>query len=81
MKVHNIAKQVAFELDVDLNEINEKIVWPLDKIYTWAYDAFMIATETPDEVFAKLSISPEWRDVVLNQIKKRMGAKELKLVA
>ena len=41
----------------------------------------MIATETPDEVFAKLSISPEWRDVVLNQIKKRMGAKELKLVA
>jgi hypothetical protein len=41
----------------------------------------MIATETPDEVFAKISIPDTWRDVILNQIKKRMGAKELKMIA
>lgn len=41
----------------------------------------MMATETPDEVFAKISIPEEWREVIMNQIKKRMGAKELKLIA
>lgn len=56
MKVNNIAKQVAYELDEDLNEIYTRVVWPLDKAYAWAYDAFMMATETPDEVFAKISI-------------------------
>ena len=56
MKVNNIAKQVAYELNEDLNEIYTRVVWPLDKAYAWAYDAFMMATETPDEVFAKISI-------------------------
>lgn len=33
MKVNNIAKQVAYELNEDLNEIYTRVVWPLDKAY------------------------------------------------
>jgi len=43
----------------------------------------MIASESPDEVFSKLKepISPEWKEAFVEQIKKRMSAKELKMLA
>ena len=68
MKVNNIAKQVAAHLDVDLHLVYEKVIWPLAKEFGdefKAYDAFMIASENPDEVFSKLKdpISEEWKTV------------------
>lgn len=41
----------------------------------------MIASENPEDVFSKIKISEEWKKVILEQIWKRMGAKDLKLVA
>jgi len=34
-----------------------------------------------EDVFSKISIDPEWKETFIEQIRKRMGAKELKIVA
>ena len=84
LKVNNITKQAAVKLGVDLLEVYEKVVWPLAQAYgeeSKAYDAFMIASENPDDVFSKIDIDPAWKEVFIEQIRKRMGAKELKIVA
>lgn len=41
----------------------------------------MIASENPDDVFSKIDIEQEWKDVFVEQIRKWMGAKELKIVS
>jgi len=84
LKVNNIAKQAAVKLEVELSEVYEQVVWPLAKAYgeeSKAYDAFMIASESPDDVFSKIEIDPTWKEIFVEQIRKRMGAKELKIVA
>ena len=59
LKVNNIVKQAAYELEVDLEHLYNTIVWPLESPehdYPSAHDAFMISLERPDEVFDKLGL-------------------------
>jgi len=55
-------------LGVELKDVYEKVIWPLAKEYGdefKAYDAFMIASENPDEVFSKITIEEKWKEVFI----------------
>lgn len=68
--MNNIAKLIAVQLNVDLFQVYEKVVWPFAKAFGdefKAYDAFMIASENPEEVYAKLKtpLEESWKPIVI----------------
>lgn len=75
-------KNTAAQLKVKLIDIYEEWGWDFYDQFSsgHAYDAFKLCLTEPDFVFGKVtSISPEHREVLLSNIKKKLAATPIKL--
>ena len=71
--VHTIMRTVAEKLDMPLIELNRMITWPLarSKMFIHPKDAFVLAIQDPDRIFAELKrVSAEY----LEQLTVRLAA-------
>ncbi|KAG2452661.1 hypothetical protein HYH02_002894 [Chlamydomonas schloesseri] len=90
--VHSIMRHVAETTGRDLEALYENIAWPLYKLYGHAFDAFKtMVTDEGDAIFKKLEeekgaaatalLTPEVREALLKNIKRRMTPQPLKIRA
>ncbi|KAG2446092.1 hypothetical protein HXX76_000692 [Chlamydomonas incerta] len=90
--VHSIMRHVAETTGRDLEALYDNIAWPLYKLYGHAFDAFKtMVTDEGDAIFKKLEeekgaaatalLSPEVREALLKNIKRRMTPQPLKIRA
>merc|ERR1712000_378750 len=56
--VNSIVTHVAHKLDYPLEQLYEKVVWPLDHSYGHSYDAFKLAVTESAKVFEGIDIEP-----------------------
>ncbi|ORX35595.1 eukaryotic translation initiation factor 2 alpha subunit-domain-containing protein [Kockovaella imperatae] len=78
--VNSILSQVAKKVNVDVEELYEKIAWPLHRQYGHSYEAFKVSISEP-EVFSSLSISPEILADLKSTIARRLTPKPVKVRA
>eukprot|EP01065_Artemidia_motanka_P001460 TRINITY_DN10653_c0_g1_i1.p1 TRINITY_DN10653_c0_g1~~TRINITY_DN10653_c0_g1_i1.p1 ORF type:complete len:331 (+),score=133.04 TRINITY_DN10653_c0_g1_i1:77-1069(+) len=63
------------ECDVEnLEQLYERVAWPLARKYGSAHEAFKIANASPDKVFAPLELHPKLRDLFVKDIQERLKA-------
>jgi len=79
--VHSIMRHVSEFLHSDLEELYVQFGWPLYKKYGHGYDAFKVALNDPDSVFEGLNLSPQLRDAVVKNIKRRLAPQPIKVRA
>merc|ERR1711934_507242 len=79
--VHSILRHCAETLEVDLEPLYQSIGWPLAKKFGHAYDAFSKAIQDEEEVFAGLDCSPQVREILMAQIKRRLAPSAVKMRA
>jgi len=79
--VHSIMRHVAEKLNLVLEDLYQKIGWPLYKKYGHAYEAFKLAITEHEKVFESLEISPEICEELLNNIKRRLTPQPIKIRA
>lgn len=90
--VHSIMRHVAETTGRDLEALYDNIAWPLYKSHGHAFDAFKtMATDEGEVVFKRLEeekgsaavelLSPEVREALLKNIKRRMTPQPLKIRA
>jgi len=80
-KVHQTVRQVAQKHHMKVEELNEKVVWPLYKKYGHALDALKDASLNPDEIFQNMSIPDDIRESFLSDVKLRLSPQIMKLRA
>jgi len=51
--VHNVLRTIAEKYGIDLDKLYETIVWPLNRKYEHAYEAFKVAISEPDKIFSR----------------------------
>lgn len=87
--VHRVMRHVAEKRGAALEELYQKVGWPLYKKYGHAYDAFKLClqggtTETNEDVFDK-SICPDLdedtRECLIDYIKKKLSPQPIKIRA
>lgn len=78
--VHSILRHVAERNTLPLEEVYQKIGWPLYKAFGNGFDAFKAAVADPDAVYAKLEGVPKsiWEDTLKN-IRRRLAPQPLKI--
>merc|ERR1712072_1425574 len=76
--VHSIMRHCAETLGIDLQPLYEAIGWPLARKYGHAYDAFARAITEEEEVFGGLEMTPEVREILMTQIKRRLAPQAVK---
>lgn len=81
LKVHNIMKQTAAHLEEDLEALYKRIGWPLNKHFNSIYEAFLISLNEPDTVWSKVDIDEKTRDLLAENISKRMKPVSYKVCA
>ncbi|KAI9286462.1 eukaryotic translation initiation factor 2 alpha subunit-domain-containing protein [Umbelopsis sp. AD052] len=79
--VHSILRHVAEKHHIALKELYETIGWPLYKKYGHAFDAFKMAIIQPEEVFEGIQMTPQVRDELVGNIKRRMTPQPVKIRA
>lgn len=79
LKVHNIMKQTAAWLEIDLLELYQNVGWPLGKEFNSIHDAFLICMNDPDRVFSKIEIDDKTKELLLDNIGKRMKPQSYKV--
>jgi translation initiation factor 2 subunit 1 len=79
--VHSIIRHVAESLHCDMEPLYQKFGWPLYKKYGHAYDAFKLALNDPDLAFEGLNLSEELKQILLNNIKRRLTPQPVKVRA
>lgn len=90
LKIHNIMKQTAASLNEDLINLYQRVTWPLGKKYTAEsnvagavtqkiYEAFMISLQDPDQVFSQIDIDDKTKELLIQNISKRMKEVVLKV--
>lgn len=83
-------KQTAATLNEDLVTLNKRVAWPLGRQYTAdsnvagavtqkIYEAFMISLQDPEQVFSKIELDDKTREVLIQNISKRMKEVTLKV--
>jgi Eukaryotic translation initiation factor 2 alpha subunit len=83
-------KQTAATLNEDLVTLNKRVAWPLGRQYTVdsnvagavtqkIYEAFMISLQDPEQVFSKIELDDKTREVLIQNISKRMKEVTLKV--
>lgn len=72
LKVHNIMRQTAAWLEEDLYDLYQRVGWPLSKKFNNLYEAFMITLNEPDQVFSKIEIDDKTKELLTENISKRM---------
>ena len=66
--VNTIMREAAVEIDCELGDLYEQVVFPLANEYEDALNALMISREHPEEVFGKIEIPKEWVAVLKDVI-------------
>lgn len=80
-KVYLTARQAATQLDVPVEEINRKAVWPLYRKYGHAYDGLKEAVENPDQAFEGTDCPEEIVEALVKDMKLRLAPQAVKLRA
>lgn len=89
--VHSIMRHVAETTHADLEELYKNIAWPLYRIFGHAFDAFKVTVSDDGEaIFKRLEedkgapieiLTPEVKEALLKNIKRRMTPQPLKIRA
>ncbi|KAL8274267.1 hypothetical protein Esti_001856 [Eimeria stiedai] len=80
-KVHQTVRHVALKHKLRVDELNEKVIWPLYKKYGHALDALKAAAMDPDEVFGGLDVAEDVKQSLIQDIQLRLAPQALKLRA
>lgn len=82
--VHGVLRHLADRKGLILNELYEKIGWPLYRKYGHAYDAFKLALTEGDaeqDPFAELAIPDEIKEELKAYIRRRLAPQPIKIRA
>lgn len=89
--VHSIMRHVGETTHCDLEELYKQISWPLYRIFGHAFDAFKVmVADDGDAIFKRLEedrgtpldvLTPEVKEALLKNIKRRMTPQPLKIRA
>jgi len=79
--VHSVLRQVAENHKMRLEDLYNKLGWPLYKKYGHAYEAFKKGIIEPDEVFGEFNMSEEEIKSLMHQIRKRLTPQPIKVRA
>lgn len=85
--VHGVLRHLAERRGLILEELYEKIGWPLYKKYGHAYDAFKLAmieesnSESDVDPFAELEIPDQIKEELKTYIRRRLAAQPIKIRA
>lgn len=77
--VQHIMRDIATKLDLAIETLYIKIVWPLHKIYDHAYYAFKEALYSQN-VFSDLEITENIKKELLQNIEKRLTPQNIKII-
>jgi translation initiation factor 2 subunit 1 len=80
-QVHAVLRYVAERRNLFLDELYEKIGWPLYKKYGHAYDAFKLALadDTDEDPFADLDVPEDLKDEIKAYIRRRLAPQPVKI--
>lgn len=81
LKVHNIMRQTAAHLEEDLEDLYKRVGWPLGHHFNSTYEAFMISLNEPETVFSKIEIDDKTKELLMDNITKRMKPVSCKVCA
>ncbi|PJF16909.1 hypothetical protein PSACC_03279 [Paramicrosporidium saccamoebae] len=81
--VHSILRHVAEKNDMDLEQLYEKVGWPLYRTFGHAFDAFKMALNEPEKIWAALpeKLDESIKDEILQSIVRRLTPQKLKIRA
>ncbi|TPX31180.1 hypothetical protein SmJEL517_g05432 [Synchytrium microbalum] len=79
--VHSIMRHVAEKQQLNLEDLYVAVGWPLYKKYGHAYDAFKLALQEQDKVFEGLQMTPEVKEDLLTNIRRRLTPQPVKIRA
>lgn len=81
--VHSIMRHVAEKLDMGLEDLYAQVGWPLYRKYGHAFEAFKLALNEPETVWASLpgSVNPAIRNELMQSIVRRLTPQKMKLRA
>lgn len=81
--VHSVLRHVADIKGLRLEDLYEKVAWPLQDSHGSAYDAFRLILSEGDEqnVFAGLDVPQDVRDALITHIRRRLAPQPVKIRA
>ena len=81
--VHSLLRHLAASQRVPLEQLYERVAWPLADAHGHAYDAFKLAVSEPDAVFGALEppLEPALRDAALAEIRERFTPQAVRVRA
>jgi len=77
--VHSIMRYVAEKQGINLEVLYQNMGWPLYRKFGHAYDAFKLAITEPDTVFENLEMTPEVKDELLSNVRRRLTPQPIKI--
>mmetsp|Transcript_38901 Transcript_38901/g.49656 ORF Transcript_38901/g.49656 Transcript_38901/m.49656 type:complete len:344 (+) Transcript_38901:170-1201(+) len=78
--VHSVLRHVAEKRGVELQNLYERVGWPLYKKFGHCYDAFKLAL-TQDDVFVDLEMEDEERTELTTYIRRKLAPQPIKIRA
>lgn len=79
--VNSIVSHVSHKLDYPIEQIYEKVVWPLDRTYGHSYDAFKLSVTDPGKVLSGIEIDENVRRELEANIARRLTPQPVKVRA
>lgn len=79
--VNSIVTHVAHKLDYPLEQLYEKVVWPLDRTYGHSYDAFKLSVTESGKVFEGIEIEEHVLRELQANIARRLTPQPVKIRA
>lgn len=79
--VNSIVSHVSHKLDFPIEQIYEKVVWPLDRTYGHSYDAFKLSVTEPGKVLSGIEIDENVRRELEANIARRLTPQPVKVRA
>lgn len=79
--VHSIMRHVAEKQDLNLEDLQRTITWPLYKKFGHAYEGFKLAITDPDPVFEGIEMTDAVREELVSNIRRRLTPQAVKIRA
>ncbi|KAH8739968.1 eukaryotic translation initiation factor 2 alpha subunit [Cryptosporidium ryanae] len=80
-RVYQTVRHIAQKEGVSVEELSEKLIWPLHKKYGHALDALKEAAVNPEAVLGEFDLPENLKDALIQDIKFRLSPQQLKLRA
>ncbi|KAK6589459.1 eukaryotic translation initiation factor 2 alpha subunit [Cryptosporidium xiaoi] len=80
-RVYQTVRHIAQKEGVSVEELSEKLIWPLHKKYGHALDALKEAALNPEAVLGEFDLPASLKDALIQDIKFRLSPQQLKLRA